>query len=308
MTTPISRRRSRSLQFIPAVALSAMLLLAATGCSQSGTPSVAREEGTDLPRLEVVPAAADLLPDSIATAKVLRVAIPTNEPPTQFYKEGTQEMTGINPDIARLIGQALGVEVDIQVATFDAIIPGIAAGRYDMTVSSMTPTNERMEVLDFVDYLQVGTAVAVPRGNPLGLDQDSLCGHKVALLTGSYQLTVNIPDYNEVCLATGEPKIETSEYQDTRQAISALTSGRQDAVLADDPILNYAAKQNTDIEIAAKYDFTPVAVGVTKDTDLIDAVSAALDVVITSDAYTTVLAAYGVESGAIIDARVNFAQ
>ena len=101
--------------------------------------------------------------------KVLRVAIPTNEPPTQFYREGTQDMTGTNPDIARLIGEALGVKVEIQVANFDSIIPGMAAGRYDMTVSSMTPTEKRMEVLDFVDYMQMGNAIAVPKGNPPGI-------------------------------------------------------------------------------------------------------------------------------------------
>lgn len=307
-----ARQINRTLRVVPAVALSAALLLAATGCSQGGTaggaPSAAASQGADVPTLAVVPAAADLLPESIKSAKVLRVAIPTNEPPTQFYKEGTEIMTGINPDIARLIGQALGVDVDIQVATFDAIIPGIAAGRYDMTVSSMTPTEERMKVLDFVDYLQIGTALAVPQGNPLNLDQNSLCGQKVGLLTGSYQLTVNIPDYNAACEAAGKPTIQTSEYQDTRQAISALTSGRQDAVLADDPILNYAATQTPDIEIAAKYDFTNVGVGVPKQDGLVKALSKALDAVITSDAYHEVLATYGVDSGAITDARVNFAQ
>ena len=61
-----------------------------------------------------------------------------------------------------------------------------------MTVSSMTPTTKRMEVLDFVDYMQIGNAVAVPKGNPRG-DQRSArisAVRRSALLTGSYQLTV----------------------------------------------------------------------------------------------------------------------
>jgi len=311
-TSLSSSRWGGARRVVPAVALSAALLMAATGCSQAGTasgaPSATTGQSTDVPTLAVVQAAADLLPASIKSSKVLRVAIPTNEPPTQFYAEGTQNMTGINPGIARLIGEALGVTVDVKVATFDSIIPGIAAGRYDMTVSSMTPTTERMQVLDFVDYMQVGTAIAVAKGNPLKIDQKSLCGHKVALLTGSYQLTVNVPDYNKACEAAGKPAIQTSEYADTRQAISSLTSGRQEAVLADDPILNYAATQTPDITIAAKYDFTPVSVGTPKGDGLVQAVSTALDSIITSDAYHTVLSTYGVGSGAITDARVNFAQ
>lgn len=292
----------------PAAVLAAALLLGTAGCASVGTIAGATDAATELPFIAVDEAAAQLLPESIASSKVLRVAIPTNEPPTQFYAEGTQRMTGINPDIARLIGGALGVDVDIQVANFDAIIPGIAAGRYDMTVSSMTPTEERIQVLDFVDYMQIGNALAVPAGNPLGLDEASLCGHTVGVLTGSYQLTVNIPDYDAACAAAGEDEIEVGEYQDTRQAISALTSGRQDAVLADSPILQYAADHNPSIEIASSYDFAPVAVGVPKHGGLLPALEPAVAAVLASDAYQKVLDSYGVATGAITDPRVNAAQ
>ena len=303
---------------IPAVIAMAALLLAATACAPStatsqsipSTPAGGSAgNGTGVPALAVNDAAAALLPESIKSTKVLRVAIPTNEPPTQFYREGTQDMTGTNPDIARLLGEALGVKVEIQVANFDSIIPGIAAGRYDMTVSSMTPTEKRMEVLDFVDYMQMGNSIAVAKGNPHGItDQHALCGKKLGLLTGSYQLTVNVPEYDKACTAGGKETIQRSEFQDTRQAISALSSGRLDAVLGDSPILNFAATQNPQIEIASKYDFTPVGVGMPKDSGLVKAVSAALSGVIQSDSYLKVLGKYGLESSAITDARVNFAQ
>ncbi|MFP3579711.1 ABC transporter substrate-binding protein [Arthrobacter sp. SIMBA_036] len=308
---PVARRARFAL---PAVVASAALLLSATACSPAGSasasnPSAGSASDTSVPTLAVNQAAADLLPASIKSSKVLRVAIPTNEPPTQFYREGTQEMTGTNPDVARLIGDALGVKVDIQVTNFDSIIPGLAANRYDMTVSSMTPTTKRMEVLDFVDYMQIGNAIAVPKGNPAGIkDEHALCGKKVGLLTGSYQLTVNVPDYDKECTAAGKETIQRNEFQDTRQAISALTSGRLDTVLADSPILNFAATQNQQIEVAATYEFAPVSVGVPKESGLLKSVSAALSAVIKSDAYTKVLTKYGLEKSAITDARVNFAQ
>ena len=78
-------------------------------------------------------------------------------------------------------------------------------------------------------------------------------------------------------------------------------------MLADSPILDFAATQNPQIEIAAKYDFTPVGVGVPKDSGLVKAVAAALAAVIKSDSYRKVLGKYGLESSAITDARVNFA-
>lgn len=308
---PLARRARFAL---PAVAATAALLLSATACSPAGSASASNPStgaagaDTSVPTLEVNQAAADLLPASIKASKVLRVAIPTNEPPTQFYREGTQEMTGTNPDVARLIGEALGVKVDVQVANFDSIIPGLAANRYDMTVSSMTPTDKRMEVLDFVDYMQIGSGLAVPKGNPAGIkDQHALCGKKVGLLTGSYQLTVDVPNFDQACTAAGKETIQRSEFQDTRQAISALTSGRLDVVLADAPILNFAATQNPQIEIASQYDVTPVGVGMPKDSGLVKSVSAALNAVIKSDSYRKVLGKYGLESSAIPDALVNVA-
>ena len=312
-STPVAGRPPGTRPGASAAVVLTALLLAVTACAPSApassTSSGEAGQDTGVPALTVNEAAAQLLPESIRQAKVLRVAIPTNEPPTQFYREGTQNMTGTNPDVARLIGQSLGVKVEIHVANFDSIIPGLAAGRYDMTVASMTPTAKRMEVLDFVDYMQMGNSIAVPSGNPLGISgEGSLCGKKVGLLTGSYQLAVNVPAIDEDCAAAGTGAVQRSEFQDTRQAISALTSGRLDAVLADSPILDFAATQNPAIGIASKYDFTPVGVGVPKDSGLVTAVSAALDSVITSDSYRKVLGKYGLESSAITDARVNFAQ
>lgn len=294
---------------IPAAVAAAALLLSATACGGTTASNGIAELGPTVPTLAVNKAAAANLPESIKASKILIVAIPTNEPPTQFYKPGTQEMTGANPDIARLVGQALGVKVEIKVSNFDSIIPGIAAGRYDMTVSSMTPTTQRMQVLDFVDYLQMGNSIAVPKGNPLGINnQDALCGKRVGLLTGSYQLTANVPDANATCAKENKKQLATSEFQDTRQAISALTSGRLDAVLADSPIMDFAAKSNPTIMISSKYEFTPVGIGMPKDSGLIKSVSAAMADIVKNPSYKAVLKKYGLESSAITDPRVNFAQ
>jgi polar amino acid transport system substrate-binding protein len=288
----------------------ATLVMSTPACGtleQLADPSVATPAGASVPALAANEDAAALLPSSVAARRVLRVAIPTNEPPTQFYQEGTRYLTGVNPDIARLIGEALGLDVDIKVVNFDSIIPGMAAGRYDMTVSSMTPTDKRIAVIDFVDYLQVGNAIVVAKGAP-ALTPDTLCGKRVGVLIGSYQLTTNIPDYDQKCVSAGAPPIDAAQFQDTRQAISALTSARLDAVLADSPILEYAATQDPGIAVAQKYDFTPVAVGVAKEPPLVNAVAAALDTVITSTAYREVLTKYGLDSAKITQARVNAAQ
>ncbi|GAA1236024.1 polar amino acid transport system substrate-binding protein [Microbacterium phyllosphaerae] len=297
-STHAFRRRSMT----TVAMLGAAILLG--GCAAQGTTEPPADEITMKPVADAVA----LLPDALQDGGTLRVAIPTNEPPTQFYREGTQEMTGINPDIARLIAGALGLDLEIDVTTFDTIIPGMSAGRYDLTVSSMTPTEERMKQLDFVDYVQMGSALAVPTGNPQDLSFDGLCGKRVAVLKGSYQLTVNVPGLDQACQDAGEKPLDILQFQDTRQAVSALLSDRADVVYADSPILGYAVSQDSKLEVGDENDFAPVAVGIPHDAGTLDAIAAALDAVIASPEYEKLLADYGLESMAVTDARVNVAQ
>lgn len=172
----------------------------------------------------------------------------------------------------------------------------------------MTPTEERMKVLDFVEYVKMGNALLTKNDNPQKIDYTNLCGKRVAVLTGSYQLTVRVPDMNAECEAAGLKSLETQQFQDTRQAVSSIVSDRSDVVFADGPILHFAASQSPDVEVVAEAGIDPVAVGIPKDSGMLEAVKAAMDVILKSDEYKEVLGAYGVESIAIDDAKVNVPQ
>jgi polar amino acid transport system substrate-binding protein len=165
-----------------------------------------------------------------------------------------------------------------------------------------------MEQLDFVDYVQMGSALAVPAGNPKHISLDTLCGAKVAVLEGSYQLTVNIPPITDKCTADGKPVPQLFQFSDTHQAISSVLSDRTDVVYADQPILGYAAKQEPRIALAGISDIAPVSVGIAHDTGTLKAVSAALTAIVASPEYKKVLDKYGLTSMAITDPRVNAAQ
>lgn len=273
-----------------------------TACSSSAAPD------PDAVSIAAVPEAAALVPDAVRESGVLRVAIPTNEPPTQFYREGTREMSGLNPEIAGLVADALDLKLEVVVSNFDSIIPGLAANRFDMTVSSMTPTEDRMKELDFVEYVDMGSAIVVPKGNPDEIDFDALCGQRVAVLLGSYQLTVLIPDLDAACEARGEKPLQIQQYQDTRQAISSLVSDRSDVVYADGPILAYAALMTPEVEVAGENDIAPVAIGMPRDSGLLEAVEAAMTAALDTPEYLDVLSHYGLESMAIAEARVNVPQ
>lgn len=87
--------------------------------------------------------AADLLPDDIRAAGVLKVATAEGYPPMEMYKEGTTKLVGVDPELGALIAEQLGLEFQITNASFPGLIPGLQPGQWDLAMSSMSDTEER---------------------------------------------------------------------------------------------------------------------------------------------------------------------
>lgn len=85
----------------------------------------------------------------IEEAGVIVVSTDPAYPPQSFLNEETNELEGFDIDVAREIAERLGVEVEFTTPDFDAVQAGSWAGRWDMSVGSITITPERAEVLDF---------------------------------------------------------------------------------------------------------------------------------------------------------------
>jgi Bacterial extracellular solute-binding proteins, family 3 len=61
----------------------------------------------------------------------------------------------------------------------------------------MGATEERLKVLDVINYFQNGTGVAVPRGNPQKLNVHDLCGCRVGVQSGSTSEVKWLPQLTE---------------------------------------------------------------------------------------------------------------
>jgi polar amino acid transport system substrate-binding protein len=70
-------------------------------------------------------------------------------PPQSSLNPETGEYEGFDIDVATEIAARLGVEVEFTDPTFDAVVAGNWSERWDMSVGSVTVTEERTEVLDF---------------------------------------------------------------------------------------------------------------------------------------------------------------
>lgn len=215
---------------------------------------------------------------------------------------------GVDPEVAVALGQALGLKTDVLSGPFDGIIPGIAAGKFDMAISQMSPSAERMKVLDFVDYYQSGSGVGVAPGNPQKLTVETLCGKRVGVLKGSFQDLKRLPALSAACTTAGKEAIQAMTYPDMQAPNLALTAGRIDAVYIDGPTLGYAIKQGGQIELLGEKDLSPVSIGFKKGTGLEKAVQLGMESLVKSGKYKEILDKWGVGTGAISDFAFNKAQ
>ena len=123
----------------------AMLVLAA--CQGGGSSqSAAASEVAGGTACDGAPA-GDMLA-TICEAGTIRVATdPAYPPQSELMPDGTFE--GFDIDVALRIGEELGVDVEFATPDFAEVVAGSWAERFDISVGSVTITEERDAVLDF---------------------------------------------------------------------------------------------------------------------------------------------------------------
>ncbi|MEX1652098.1 ABC transporter substrate-binding protein [Streptomyces pseudovenezuelae] len=296
---------------IPIVTTALALALAACGASGTGqnvgAKSTAQGEGsgphtehTDDISVGVKPDqdAVKLLPAAAKAKGTLSVAMDLTYPPTTFMASDNRTPIGFNPDVARLIAAKLGLKLQINNVKFDTIITGLQADRYDFTVSTMGATKDRLKVLDMVDYVNSGTGVSVPYGNPQKLGTHTLCGHRVGVTSGSTQELQWLPQLSKQdCTSKGKPAIKAVTLPSVNDALTQLVSQRIDAVMYDFISLGWAAEQQPKtFDVLQPMVTTKAAtLALKKDSPLTPAVKAAVQSIIDSPKYAQALGRWGLK-------------
>ncbi|MGC7101323.1 ABC transporter substrate-binding protein [Amycolatopsis lurida] len=282
-----------------AVLLTAAMIL--TACGNPGSDPAgggATTEHTDdiSAGVQPDPAAVALLPAEVKAKGTLVVAGDLTSPPTTFMASDNQTPIGFNPDIARLIAAKLGLKLEIKNVKFDVIIPGLQGNRYDLTVSTMGTSAERLQVLDMIDYFQNGSTVATPYGNPKKLAMDSLCGSTLGVQSGSTQEIKWLPKLSqENCVGKGKERIKPISLPSVSDALTQVASKRIDGVFYDATSLTWASTKqpNTFDVLQPVYNTAPVAVALNLNSPLTPAVQAALQSIIDSPKYNEALSRWG---------------
>lgn len=218
--------------------------------------------------------------------------------PIEFYIEGTETPDGLDIDIAEAIAEALGVEVEFVNSGFDGLIGALGTEDFDVIMSAMTITDERSQEIDFVPYIDVGTGILVPAGNPNDIASlEDLCGLTVSVQVGTIQVD-QLEATNDNC----DDKINIVTFDTNPLAVEDLRTGGADAELADFPVAFVDAEASEgDLEVLdVQIDPEPYGIGVRKDSTALKAVlEKALDAVQASGDYASILEKWSLSDAAI---------
>jgi arginine/ornithine transport system substrate-binding protein len=155
----------------------------------------------------------------------VRIGVDATYKPFTF-KTPDGQLTGFDVDIANALCARMKVRCTFVESSWEGIIPGLRANKFDAIISSMSITDERKKAVDFTDKYyatptQVITEIGAGDGSPA-----SLKGKRVGVLKASIQEV-----YAKAVLAPAGATVVS--YDSTQQSYLDLKSGRLDAVVVD---------------------------------------------------------------------------
>jgi len=179
------------------------------------------------------------------------IAATSNDWPYSFLDpKNNNEWAGLDADIIRFACKMLKIpKIDVQTVTFDGLIPGTLAGRFDIVADSIHYTAKRSQVVTFCfPTYYYAEGLVVPKGNPKKLHQlTDLKGHTVGSLLGT-----NYAEWLQ-----GIPGVTFQGYKDWQEILPDLAAGRTDAALYDQPVVAAQMKEHPQWQIELVSDYEP---------------------------------------------------
>ena len=279
-----------------------------TGCGSSKSSNTS-STASSAPA-STAPASSTLaaeVPAAVKSKGTLTVAADASYAPNEFIGGNGKTVEGMDADLAKALATTLGLKANVVNATFDSIIPGLAANKYDLGMSSFTDTKEREKTVDFVTYFSAGTSFyEKASGGPPITDLSSLCGLTVAVEKGTTQQDDSTAQ-SKKCTSAGKKPVKVLTFPDQNGANLAITSGRAQVGMADSPVADYQVKQsNAQFKtVGTPYGTAPYGIAIPKNNGMAKPVLDALKQLMSNGQYKSILTKWGIADGAITNPVIN---
>jgi polar amino acid transport system substrate-binding protein len=283
----------------------ALAVLAIAGCGSSKSSSTASTATATVPSVSTNASLAAQVPAAIKSKGTLNVGTEAQYAPNEFIAPDGHTVIGMDPDMVKAIAAVLGLKATMINSTFEAIIPGLAAGRYDVGASSFTDTKEREKTVDFVTYLSVGQAfLTKANGGPTPNTLADLCGLTVAVEKGTVEFE-EAEKQNKKCKEAGKP-IKLLVFPGQNDANLALSSGRAEVDYADSPIIAYQVRKlGVSVRSSPTFGAAPYGLALPKGNGMAKPVLEALKVLMANGTYAAILKKWELQSAAISNPAIN---
>ena len=175
----------------------------------------------------------------------LVVGMSADYAPYEFHyidENGKDVIGGFDVDIANEIANKIGVNLVIQEMDFDALVSALPAGKVDLVISGMNPTEERAKVVDFSEVYYNSKHGILVRAEDADKYQTfaDLEGAKVGVQLGSTQ---------EKIAKTEIPNVNLQQLSNINNLILELKAGKVDAIVMEKPVAEMAVKSNPELAV-----------------------------------------------------------
>jgi ABC-type amino acid transport substrate-binding protein len=211
----------------------------------SGTDNITAETTAVEEAIQSIEPSRDI--DAPATAQdgLLVAACDAASPPLAYLasvirvesgeETKTIEAVGFEIDLGRAVAKKLGLELLVEHVTWSNLLPSLDTGLYDVIVSAMTTSPERLTDLLATDpYLAADLAICARARHPIADEQD-LAGKTVGVQAGTLAQSIAeaIADVDEVRV-----------YSQVLGALDDLVEGNLDAVIAEELPIRWILDNN----------------------------------------------------------------
>lgn len=307
--TPVAARRNKLYSLLM---LSFAISLATAGCGGSADAGGATRSA--LPTADVLgsvtkdDALAALLPEATQQAGVVKFASSVGStPPSAFYAEDNKTLQGVDIEVAAAVGQVLGVRIDREVASFEAILPALSSGKYEVGTGNFGVTEARKKTIDFVTYVNDGQGFAVRKGDDRVKEVkslDQLCGLKIGTGAGT-TFEATLEREKHVCPDAGKPEYQVLSFSDTAGIYLGLQQQHIDVIMSTINGLRHAASEQPNLRFLNEFKRLDVGFAFKKGSPLTPAFQGAVNKLIKDGAYQRIMEKWGTQDSAIPESLIS---
>ncbi|QEM91589.1 ABC transporter substrate-binding protein [Kosakonia radicincitans] len=222
-----------------------------------------------------------------------------NSPPLTVFADDNKTLLGSEVDIARLVADSLGLELNVVPTSWEDWPLGVTSGKYDAAISNITVTKARKEKFDFATYRKDSLGFYVKSTSPLKSIEkaEDIAGLRIIVGSGTNQEAILLA-WNAENLKKGLKPFTPIYTKDDAAQTLALQSGRADAYFGPNVIGAWKAALTGKTRLVGSVDggwpkAAHIAVTLRKGSGLAEPVQTALNGVIKNGDYDKVLNRWG---------------